>query len=323
MAVGGNPTRVADVIVPEVFNGYVIERTTELSALVQSGIIVPNNELDRLASSGGTVINMPYWQDLSGDDEVLEDSPSWALTPQKITADVDKAHLLLRGKAWAASDLSKALSGDDPMQAIGNLAAAYWSRQQQKTLLAILEGIFASGTMNSNQLDADQPMDGNVFVDGKFKMGDNHDKLTAIMMHSVVLANLTKNDLIETERDSEGRIIQSFMGHRVVVDDGLPVENGKYTSYLFGVGAIGYGDGAAPVPVEVDRHSLGGYDVLINRRHFLLHPRGIRFTSQVVAKDAPSNIELTNGSNWQRVYEPKNVRIVQVKTQEIAPPSGD
>jgi hypothetical protein len=316
MPVGGNPTRVSDVIVPEVFNGYVIERTAELSALVQSGIIVPNNELDALASSGGTVVNMPYWQDLDGEDEVLRDTPGWALTPDKIQAEVDKAHIIMRGKAWATSDLSKALSGDDPMAAIGNLAAEYWARRRQATLLAVLEGIYASGSMDSNLLDADQPMDGNVFVDAKFKMGDNHSKLTAVMMHSFVLANLTKNDLIETERDSEGRIIQTFMGHRVIVDDGLPVENGKYTSYLFGAGAIGYGDGAAPVPVEIDRHSLGGYDVLINRQHFLLHPRGVRFTSASVAAESPTNAELATGTNWERVYEPKNVRIVQVKTQE-------
>ena len=43
-------TKVADVIVPEVFNPYVIERTAELSALVQSGIIETGPELDKLAS---------------------------------------------------------------------------------------------------------------------------------------------------------------------------------------------------------------------------------------------------------------------------------
>lgn len=32
-------TKIADVIVPSVFNPYVIQRTMQLSALVQSGII--------------------------------------------------------------------------------------------------------------------------------------------------------------------------------------------------------------------------------------------------------------------------------------------
>ena len=48
-------TKVADVIVPEVFNPYVIERTAELSALVQSGIIETTNALlkiDETAAKG-------------------------------------------------------------------------------------------------------------------------------------------------------------------------------------------------------------------------------------------------------------------------------
>jgi len=51
-------TKINDIIIPEVFNPYVIERSAELSALVQSGIITTNPELDRLASSGGTIINI-------------------------------------------------------------------------------------------------------------------------------------------------------------------------------------------------------------------------------------------------------------------------
>ena len=61
-------TKIADVIVPEVFNKYVIERTAELSALYQSGIVVKDPELDALSTSGGRLINMPFCQDLSGDD---------------------------------------------------------------------------------------------------------------------------------------------------------------------------------------------------------------------------------------------------------------
>lgn len=123
-------TKIADVIVPEVFNPYVIERTAELSALVKCGIIVKDKELDSLALAGGRLINMPYWKDLNGDDEVLDDNG--ALTPGKITAGQDVAALLMRGKAWSVNDLATALSGDDPMKAIGDLVAEYWARQRQK-----------------------------------------------------------------------------------------------------------------------------------------------------------------------------------------------
>lgn len=53
-------TKIADVIVPELFNPYVINRTMELCALVQSGIIVNNKEFDRLASEAARTHNMPF-----------------------------------------------------------------------------------------------------------------------------------------------------------------------------------------------------------------------------------------------------------------------
>lgn len=312
-------TKIADVIVPEVFNKYVIERTAELSALYQSGIVVKDPELDALATAGGKLINMPFWQDLTGDDEVLSDSES--LETNKITASQDIAALLMRGKAWKVNDLSKALSGDDPMRAIGDLVAAYWARRQQATLLNVLKGVFGATTtkMVDNSLDISAltgngaAFTGETFLDASYKLGDAEEKLTAIGVHSLVYANLRKQNLIEFSLDSENKPIPMYMGKRVIVDDGMPNSGGVFTSYIFGQGAIGLGNGAAPVPTETDRDALAGDDILVNRQHFLLHPRGVKFTSKSVAGSSPTNAELATGGNWERVYENKNVRIVQFK----------
>ena len=59
-------TTLQDVIVPELFNPYVTNRTMELSALVQSGIIVNNTEFDALASQASPLVNMPFFEDLTG-----------------------------------------------------------------------------------------------------------------------------------------------------------------------------------------------------------------------------------------------------------------
>jgi len=321
-------TQIADVIVPEVFNPYVIQRTAELSALRRSGIISTNEELNRLAQSGGRLINMPYWDDLTGDDEVLSDSG--ALTPAKITAGQDVAVLLMRGKAWSVNDLAKALSGDDPMGAIADLVAAYWARMEQKTLIAILSGVFATATMAGAVKDiaiddGAKATDANLIgaeaiIDAAYLLGDAADKLTAIAMHSAVYARLLKLNLIDTEPTNEQNIgWGTYLGKTVIVDDGCPVADGavsgkKYTTYLFGMGAIGLGEGAAPVPTETDRDSLAGDDVLINRRHYILHPRGVKFTDASVAGSSPTNAELANPANWERVYEQKNVRLVKLVT---------
>lgn len=312
-------TKIADVIVPEVFNQYVIERTAELSAFYQSGVVVNNPELDVLASSGGRLINMPYWNDLTGDDEVLSDTDP--LSTDKITAGQDVAVLLMRGKAWRSNDLAKALSGDDPMRAIGDLVAAYWARRQQVTLISTLKGVFGAASTkmasNTHDISAEDGNDGaftsESFLDASYKLGDAEERLTAISIHSMVYASLRKQNLIEYLLDSNNQKIPLYMGKRVIVDDGMPKDGDVFTSYIFGAGAVGLGNGSAPVPTETDRDKLAGDDILINRQHFLLHPRGVKFTDKSVAGSSPTNVELSIGGNWERVYEPKNVRIVQFK----------
>jgi hypothetical protein len=315
-------TIITDVIVPEVFNPYVIQRTAELSAFYQSGIIARNPELDRLASSGGKLVNMPFWEDLTGPDEVLSDQT--ALTVGKITASQDVAALLARGRAWSVNDLAKALSGDDPMAAIGDLVAAYWARRFQAILIETLNGIFGNNAtlMNTNQhdisgspdADGDDVISAKTAVDAIYKLGDNADKLTGFAMHSATVAKLAKDDLIEYIKPSEGSVeVPYFLGKRVVVDDGLPVSSGVYTTYIFGAGAFGWGEGGAPVPTETARDALSGDDILVNRRHFILHPRGVAFQNNQVSGPTPSNTELADYRNWERVYESKNVRIVQFK----------
>jgi len=315
-------TTIGDVIVPAVFNPYVIQRTAELSAFYQSGIIARNPELDRLASSGGKLVNMPFWEDLTGPDEVLSDKT--ALTVGKIEAGQDVAALLARGRAWSVNDLAKALSGDDPMAAIGDLVAAYWARRFQAILIKTLDGIFGHDDteMYTNQHDIssaptaedDDVISAKTAVDAIYKLGDNADKLTGFAMHSATVAKLAKDDLIEYIKPSEGAAeVPYFLGKRVVVDDGLPVSSGVYTTYIFGAGAFGWGEGGAPVPTETARDALSGDDILVNRRHFILHPRGVAFQNNQVSGPTPSNTELADYRNWLRVYERKNVRIVQFK----------
>jgi len=328
-------TKISDVIVPDVFNPYVVERTSELTKIRMGGIVGQDENLNALAQRGGKLINMPFWSDLTGDDEVLSDSGS--LTVNAIGSGQDVAALLMRGKAWGVNDLAKALSGDDPMRAIGDLVADYWVRKQQATLIQTLEGVFAdnvandSGDMVSNVAieDGDSAtsaslLNGTTLVGAIATMGDMGAELEAIVMHSVCYNNLQIAQAITLRNTavpgSETPIeIPTFHGLRVIVDDSCPVVAGgtsgyKYTSYLFASGAIGLGEGSAPVPTETDRDALAGEDQLITRRHYLLHPRGIAFQSGSVAGSSPTNAELALAANWSRVYERNNIRIAQLVT---------
>jgi hypothetical protein len=329
-------TAVADIIIPTEFEKYAIERTAELSAFGQCGIVEHAPHFDELADMGGRTVEMPFWKDLTATRQILSDAGT--LTVNKITSDKDIARIHNDAQSWSVNHLAKVISGDDPMQAIVDLVGDYWARTDEGLIVSCLKGIFGAASMAGNKLtiasesiagqSAATRLNGATFVDATAKLGDRADRLTAVAMHSATEAALRKLDLIDFIPDSEGKAqIRTFQGRRVVVDDNLPTRAGTtdgtvYTTYLFGQGA--FARGAAPLDstplqggfgtegVELTRQALDSDSVLINRRRYILHPRGVKFTSASVAGDSPTNAELENQANWTRVFENKNVRIVAI-----------
>jgi hypothetical protein len=323
-------TKLADIIEPVVYSAYSIQRTKELFDLYMGGIVQTDGVLDSLASGPGKTFPLPYWNDLSGAPEVQSDT--FASTPGNIGAAKDEAvkHFLI--KSWGANDLVKHISGDDPMMAIADLTATYWSRQMQSyILIPSLNGIFASAlaashTLNVSIADGNAATDANkigsdTFVDAVNLLGDGWKAITAVAMHSKPFSRLQKMGLIETRQLQDQTIsIDTFLGRRVIVDDGCPrVAGGTsgwvYSTFLFGEGAIAFGDGG-PEPdefVETDRDSLGSTNYLINRRHFILHPRGVAWVG-TAASTSPTNIELATGTNWQKRWADKNIPLVRLET---------
>lgn len=315
-------TTLSDVIVPELFTPYVIKRTMELSALFSSGIVTNNVEFDRLASEAAPIHNMPFFEDLQGDSENVTEGTN--LTAKKITSNKDVSTTIRRAAMWSATDLSAALAGSDPMAAIGNLVAGFWARDMQKELINILNGVFAATSMSKHVLDVSSQegaaanISASVFIDGLQMLGDAQGQLTAVAMHSAVKSYLKKQNLITTQRDSNSVEFETYQDRRVIVDDGCPYNDGVYTTYLFGNGAVAFGNGnpVGFVATEVDRDKKkgSGVDYLINRRTFILHPRGVQWTnSNRAAVESPTREELANKANWKRVYEDKAIRLVAIK----------
>lgn len=330
-------TKIADVIVPELFNRYVVNRTMELSEFFKSGIVVNSPEFNALASEAARTHNMPFFEDLQGESEAtLEDVK---MTAKKIGSNKDVSTTILRQNMWAATNLSAALAGADPMKAIGDLVAGYWARDMQKELIAILSGVFGTttagegGTPAAETRMADHILDltkqtsaaakcisASAFIDACQLLGDAQAQLSGVAMHSATKSYLKKQNLIQTERDSTDVEFDVYQGRRVTVDDGCPVDtkDDVYTTYLFGNGAIAYGEGSPEghVATEVDRDKQtgGGIDYLINRKAFILHPRGISYTGAVREHvETPLRTELAMAENWKPVYEPKQLRIVAIK----------
>lgn len=312
-------TTLSDVIVPELFTPYVIQRTMELSALFNSGIVERNAEFDRLASEAAPVHTMPFFADLTGDPEDVVEGAD--LTAAGIESKTDVSTTIRRAKMWSSTDLAAAMAGSDPMKAIGDLVAGFWARSMQKELVSELKGIFASESMADHVLNisGNTGVAANIsatsFFDALQKMGDAADTLTAVAMHSATKTYLIKQNLITTQRDSSDASFDVYQGRRVVVDDGCPVADGVYTTYLFGERAVAFGEGSPVgfVPTETTRDPKkgSGVDYLINRHTFILHPRGIKWTNKTRAHaETVSRKELEDGTNWERAYESKAIRVV-------------
>lgn len=314
-------TTLQDIINPTaLFENYVVNRTSELSAIFQSGIITRDSKFDQLASEAAQVHNMPFFTDLNGDSEDIVEGTS--LTEAKIGSKMDTSTTIRRAKMWGATDLSAQLAGTDPMSAIGDLVAGFWARDHQKELLNILDGVFAATSMSDHVLDISgktgkaAAFSGEAFIDAMQLMGDARNSLTAVVMHSATKSYLDKLNLIQTIRQSDAVSFDTYMGRRVIVDDSCPAAAGNYTTYLFGEGAIAYGVGSPVglVPVEVDRDKRKGSGVnyLISRKAFIMHPRGVAWKNKTRAHaESVSHAELKDAGNWERVYEPKQIRIVK------------
>ena len=313
-------TRVADGLTPDVWNRYFDEFTAELSAIRESGILQTLSDVT--VPNEGVTIQMPFWTEIEGDDEVW--SSGHETSPGKITAKKEIAAILTRIKSYGAEDLVKLFTGSDPIQSIIRRFARYWSRREQATLLAIMKGIFGTA-LSANLLDeSGTPISDVMMTDALGVLGDASEKLTTVIMHSAVQGDLSKKRLLNLKPTEPGTNTRpefdTFLGRRIIVDDGTPYETvtvGEsevkvYTTYLFGQGAMGFAAGTPENAVEIVREGFKSQSSIINRRQFIMHPRGLAWKG-TAADDTPSNEELAVAANWERVFELKNIPIVALK----------
>lgn len=323
-------TRIADVVVPEVFSPYTVNMSTELSELIASGIAVRDGLFDGFAAGGGATAQMPYWNPIAGSSEGLSDTD--ALTVDGLSAAKDVAVIHRRGKAWGTNDMAVALAGDDPAGMLAASVAAFWRRDYQKTLvIPSLQGIFATALASTHVNDVsiaagDASTSANwisrdAMIDTMQKRGDHWDDIQAIAMHSAVFGRLQKDDEITFRPASQqGLRIPQYLERDVLVDDGMPRVAGAtsgwvYSSYLFGAGAVALGEGgpAPDIMTELARDALAGTDVLVTRRHVVVHPRGVAWTG-TAAGDTPTAAELATGTNWAKRWDDKLIKLVELKT---------
>lgn len=329
-------TRLSDVIYGPLFLPTTIQRIAQLSRIRNSPIVSTDAQLQQFANGPGDLVQMPFWNDLTGNSNVSTDDPAQNATPNKLTQGQDMARKIRRNNGWQSANLVASMLAEDPLDAAATLIAEYWVREEQRIKGLQMRGVFASPGMAGNVLDvasedgavAPLNLDAEIAANAYALLGEYGTTLSAVLMHSRVFYNLRAARAIDKFKDpATGLEFDTWDNKIVYVSDQCPREAGdtsglKYTSYLFGNGAIGYaeatGAGGPKKPVEIDSNASAGngegVETVWHRRHWVMHPRGVSFSAQPASASGVSDAELAAGGSWTRVYDPKLIRMVAVVT---------
>ncbi len=334
-------TQISDVVTPEVYADYMVNNTVEEADIFQSGIVVPDAMMADMLGGGGRLFNHPVWNDLEdATPAVPTDSTGDVLVPGKLGSFKHQFIRNFRAYGWSDADLSRELAGSDPMARIQDRTSAWWNRYFNSLTVSTLNGIINDniasnggdmvhditgevGTVTYGDATTDAfKMNAGAILEAKQTLGDEYAGLTTIIMHSRIYTNLQIQNLISFIPNSEGIVnIPTYQGYRVLVTDTCPVTdqgggNFHYTSYLCGMGILGWAESPPAVPVAVEREELqgngAGVETLVTRRQFALHPYGFNW-NDTIATTFPTDSDLEAAANWTRAYpERKQIKFAAI-----------
>lgn len=319
----------------------------KLNKLKESRAVVSDQRLRETFinnSQTGTVYAvLPYFGLISGDAQNYDGVSN--LAPERTDTFEQGVFTYGRMMGWTEADFSYDVTGGvDFMANVRNQINRYWNDRDQDTILSILKGVFgmsSTGTGNIktanaafvsehtfdiSQSAADVKTDESMMMSAttlnsavQKACGDNKQKFSLVICHSVVATNLENMKLLSYLKYTDAEGIErdlgmgTWNGRLVLVDDSMPTEVKNvgstggdvtlYTTYVLGEGAIGFEPVGAKVPYEMvrDAKTKGGEDTLISRKRNAVSVAGISYLKASQATNSPTSAELENGKNWSLV----------------------
>lgn len=242
-----------------------------------------------------------------------------------------------RAKGWEEQDFSYDITGGQDF--MGNIAAQvseYKQALDQGLLLAALDGIYAMADtegakfVESHTLDisaAKTPTVGATTINTAMQKacGDNKSKFALAIMHSAVATDFENLQLLQYMKYTDASGVQKDLtlgtinGRLVLIDDSMPVNGNKFTTYLLGAGAMTLIDVGVKVPYEMSRDpkTRGGVDMLWMRQRKALSAYGLSYEKKSQASLSPTNDELKNGANWLLVSDMSETTPKYIDTKSI------
>ena len=320
---------------PQAFGAYV-KRIPNLkkNELAKCGAIGSNEDARTALSNqtGALYARIPYFGTIDGSTSQNNDGGTDIASTNTTTYEQGFV-VASRMDGWTERSFSKNITaGVDFMDNVAAQISDYKFDVKQAILLAILEGVFSMETSGDTAAAkaADEFIDKHVYdISGEAgeaakvgattlnsaiqkACGDNKATFKLAIMHSAVSTNLENLNLIKfltyTDKDgiTQDLAIGTWNGRIVLVDDGMPVsENGDYTTYVLGKGAVVLDDIGDSVPYEMSRDpkTNGGQDTLYVRDRYICGVDGISFEKPASITASASNDDLRNGANWNIIND--------------------
>ena len=314
---------------PQAFGAYVNRiPNVAKNELAKSGA-VGSNEQARAAlgnQTGSLYARIPYFGRIDGSTSQNNDGATDIASTNTTT--YEQGFIVAsRMDSWTERSFSKNITaGVDFMDNVAAQIADYKFDVRQAMLLAILEGVYGMSVEGdtvaataakefiekhtfdiSGEAD-DAAMVGSTTLNKAIQKacGDNKNIFKLVIMHSEVATNLENIKLLKymTQTDADGiereLALATWNGRTVLIDDNMPVDGGKYTTYVLGQGAIILDDIGDAVPYEMSRDpkTNGGQDTLYVRDRYICGVDGISFEKPATITASASNEDLANGANW-------------------------
>jgi len=275
------PQTIGGLWIPAIWTKNLRERMATYPSLWNAGIVTRADLFDQIAAGPGISANVPFLNDITDQADEVQVENQAPANDQGQPGAVQIFPLMNRVKKNSSTALAAQLSGSSPMAAIIDQMVMNRLKNRQKTLVAILRGLFGGAGVNigaagyvASSLDAvklqyggQEPFQENgaaagvgnlftpdMFIDGQALMGENEDLLAGgcFFVHPNIKARLKKLDAL----NFKSVIMPSQLPWTITTYRDVPiftsnalVRNGAnggyvYDSYLIAKGMVGYGEKA-------------------------------------------------------------------------------
>lgn len=306
---------------PEAFR-YILDRIprARLNELRKSKALVGNPDIrEVLGSQNGTGYARVAMRGLLDGEAVNYDGKT-DITATNTKTFEQGVVVIGRAKAWVEKDFSYDITGGvDFMNNVAQQVADYWQDIDQDTILAVLKGVFSmTGTKNAEFVEKHT-----YTVSGNLEpstlntatakaCGDHKKKFSMIFLHSVPATNLENLNLLSalkyTDKDGITRDLSLYTwnGKLVIVDDGMPTEEGYLDAVADTPGAVKVvANSATPAANEIKLSAATPYlgDKTLAAGDYVV--QGTQYTSYVLGEGSINFEDLGAKMPYEMSRDPK------------------